>query len=55
MVTALSEQAQVVLGHRYFLKDDEGETTEDSTALFQRVAKAIAEVERSYFTLPVEK
>ena len=55
MVIALSEQAQVVLGHRYFLKDDEGETTEDSTALFQRVAKAIAEVERSYFTLPVEK
>ena len=32
MVTTLSEQAQVVLGHRYFLKDDVGETTEDRTA-----------------------
>ena len=46
MVTTLSEQAQVVLGHRYFLKDDEGETTEDSTALFKRVAKAISQVEK---------
>ena len=55
MVTALSEQAQVVLGHRYFLKDDEGETTEDSNALFKRVAEAIAKVEKGYFTLPVEK
>ena len=55
MVTALSEQAQVVLGHRYFLKDDEGETTEDSNALFKRVATAIAQVEKGYFTLPVEK
>jgi len=55
MVTALSEQAQVVLGHRYFLKDDEGETTEDSKALFKRVATAIAKVEKGYFTLPVER
>ena len=54
MVTTLSEQAQVVLGHRYFLKDDEGETTEDSTALFKRVAKAISQVEKGYFMLPVE-
>ena len=54
MVTTLSEQAQVVVGHRYFLKDDEGESTEDSNALFKRVAKAIAEVDKSYFMLPVE-
>jgi len=55
MVTALSEQAQVVLGHRYFLKDDGGEVTEDSNALFERVAKAIAKVDKDYFTLPVER
>ena len=41
MVTALSEQAQVVLGHRYFLKDDEGETTEDSNALCKELLKQL--------------
>ena len=52
--TVLSEQAEVVLEHRYFLKNDLGEVTENSTDLFRRVAKAIAEVEPMYYTLPVE-
>ena len=52
--TVLSEQAEVVLGHRYFLKNNLGEVTENSTDLFRRVAKAIADVEPMYYTLPVE-
>tara|TARA_R110000824_G_scaffold115716_3_gene266874 strand:+ start:1076 stop:2959 length:1884 start_codon:yes stop_codon:yes gene_type:complete len=52
--TVLSEQAEVVLEHRYFLKDALGEITENSTDLFSRVAKAIAAVESMYYTLPIE-
>ena len=50
----ISEQAEKVLNHRYFLKNPEGEIIEDSTTLFKRVAKAIASVEKTYFVLPVE-
>ena len=55
MTTTLSPQAQTVLGHRYLLKNAHDEPTEDSDALFRRVAKAIAEVENQYLTLPVER
>ena len=51
---SLSEQAEVVLKHRYFLKNKDGDITEDSEALFMRVAKSIASVEEKYLTLPVE-
>ena len=51
---SLSDQAQVVLKHRYFLKNDDGEIIENGEELFQRVAKAIAEVEAKHMTLPVE-
>jgi len=50
----LSKQAEVILEKRYFLKDDEEESLENGTAMFKRVAKAIAAVEKDYLTLPVE-
>ena len=51
---SISEQAQVVLKHRYLLKDSEGKQKEDSFGMFKRVAKAIAKIENDYYTLPVE-
>ena len=50
----LSEQAQVVLGHRYFLKDENSNIIEDGQGLFRRVAKAIASIDDNYYGLPVE-
>ena len=50
----LSDQAQVVLQHRYFLKNDNGQTIENSEELFTRVAKAIAALETSHVAVPVE-
>tara|TARA_Y100000593_G_C4312404_1_gene339050 strand:+ start:309 stop:2237 length:1929 start_codon:yes stop_codon:yes gene_type:complete len=49
-----SEQAEVILKHRYFLKDNNGEHIESGSDLFKRVAKAIAAMEKNYFILPVE-
>ena len=54
VATPLSEQAEKVLNHRYFLKDTEGEVIEDGDAMFRRVAKAIAAVDETYVLLPVE-
>jgi len=51
----MSDQAEVILNHRYYLKNSENEVVEDATAMFQRVAKAVASIEDSYYTLPVEK
>tara|TARA_R110000765_G_scaffold8671_1_gene27696 strand:+ start:528 stop:2459 length:1932 start_codon:yes stop_codon:yes gene_type:complete len=51
---ALSEQAEIILGHRYFLRDMNGEIIEDSKTLFNRVATAIASIESKYLTLPIE-
>ena len=53
--TKLVPQAEVVARNRYYLKNDQGETTEDSNDLFNRVAKAIAKVDDQYYTLPVEQ
>ena len=50
----ISEQAEKVLNHRYLLKDTEGEVVENSNAMFKRVAKAIASIEKTHFILPVE-
>ena len=55
MTTTISPQAQTVLGHRYYLKDENSEPKEDENGLFRRVAKAISKVEDQYLTLPVEK
>ena len=37
----LTEQAEVVLNHRYYLKDTEGEVTENSSDLFNQKATLI--------------
>ena len=50
----ITEQAETILQHRYYLKNIEGSPTEDAPALFRRVAKAIASVEQQYETLPIE-
>ena len=54
VATPLSQQAEKVLTHRYLLKDTKGEVVENSNALFKRVAKAIASIEKTHFILPVE-
>ena len=48
--TKLVPQAEVVARNRYYLKNDQGETTEDSHDLFNREAKAIAKVDDLYYT-----
>lgn len=54
LTKGLSDQAETILKHRYLLKDDVGTPVEDSTSLFRRVAKAIASIETTYYTLKVE-
>ena len=51
---SLSDQAQIVLEHRYFLKDKDSNIIEDGDGLFDRVAKAIASIDNNYYELPVE-
>ena len=51
---SLSTQAQVVLKHRYFLKNDNGDVIENGEELFRRVANAIADIEQSHLSLPVD-
>jgi len=43
-----SENAKIVLQHRYFLKNDRGELTEDAGGMLRRVAEAISQVDRIY-------
>ena len=50
----LSDQASVILEHRYLLKDTNSEIIESPTELFRRVAKAIALIDTDYLSLPVE-
>jgi len=54
-MASLTNQALTVAAKRYFLKDDEGEPAEDTVGLFKRVADAIAEPEKQYGKLEVEK
>tara|TARA_R110002020_G_scaffold10659_1_gene40520 strand:- start:919 stop:2760 length:1842 start_codon:yes stop_codon:yes gene_type:complete len=53
--THISEQAETILAHRYYLKDTDGNPTEDTPELFWRVAKAIANVEIQYEALESER
>jgi ribonucleoside-diphosphate reductase alpha chain len=53
MVT-MTEQAEIILEARYYLKDNEGKPRENAEGMFTRVAKAISSVEQKYMTLPVE-
>ena len=50
----LSIQQESILEHRYYLRTKQGKIKEDSSSLFERVAKAIASIESLYYTLPVE-
>ena len=50
----ITEQAEVILNHRYYLKDKQGDVIEDSSQLFQRVADAISKVDVDYGKLPVD-
>ena len=50
----LSKQAEVVANKRYFQKDDDNNTIEDSDGLFHRVAKHVASADSRYGTLGVE-
>jgi len=51
---ALSDQAEIILNHRYYLKDTENTVIEDAPALFRRVANAIASVDTQYEVFPKE-
>ena len=44
----ISENAKVVLEHRYLLKNDSGDVAEDPDGLFRRVASALAKPDKSY-------
>lgn len=50
----LSEQSLTILNHRYFMKNEKGDTIEDAEGMFRRVARALAEVDLQYGALPVE-
>ena len=47
----ISEQAETILNHRYYLRNKEGKVIEDDIGLFKRVAHALATVEQQYDTL----
>jgi ribonucleoside-diphosphate reductase alpha chain len=51
----LSLNAIVVLEKRYLLKDESGRVTETPSALFRRVAKAIAKIDREYGDIDADK
>ncbi len=50
----LSDQAKVILEHRYLLKNTKSERVESPIDLFRRVAKAVASIDSDYLHLPVE-
>ena len=50
----LSEQSEIILNHRYYLKNINSEPIEDANGLFDRVAWALAKVDKQYGSLPVE-
>ena len=52
--THISEQAKIILEHRYYLKDSNGTPVEDYVQLFWRVAKAIADSDQIHESLPSE-
>tara|TARA_A100001201_G_scaffold60854_3_gene58171 strand:+ start:1047 stop:2987 length:1941 start_codon:yes stop_codon:yes gene_type:complete len=50
----ITEQAKIILEHRYLLKDTDNQVIEVPEEMFHRVAKAVAAVDSDYMKLPVE-
>ena len=50
----ITEQANVILNHRYLLKNEYNEVIETPEELFNRVSKAVAAIDKSYLSLDVE-
>ncbi len=50
----LTENAQRVLAHRYYMKNDQFQPVEDARGMFLRVARAIAEADRNYGATDLE-
>ena len=50
----LTENAQRVLAHRYYMKNDKFEPVEDARGMFHRVAGAIAKADRNYGATDLE-
>ena len=50
----ISEQASVILKHRYLLKNNNNEPIETPKELFMRVAKAISSIDTTYGKLSVD-
>jgi len=50
----ITDQSEIILKHRYLLKDSEGNINEIPSEMFARVAKNIADVDTMYMSLPVE-
>ena len=51
---SITDQANVILSHRYLLKNSENKVIETPKELFKRVAKAVASIDTSYGKLPVD-
>ena len=52
--STITDQAEVILAHRYYLKDTDGDVIENSSQLFSRVASAVASIDIQYGKLPVD-
>ena len=50
----ITEQAKVILNHRYLLKNSDNEVIESPKEMFHRVAKSVSEVDKDYMKLNVE-
>lgn len=55
MCMKLSKNAQIVLESRYLKKDDQGRVVETSEAMFRRVAKAVAAIDKHYKDFSAKK
>ena len=51
---SITDQANVILSHRYLLKNSENKVIETPKELFKRVAKAVASIDTTYGKLPVD-
>ena len=50
----ITDQADVILNHRYLLKDSSNNVIETPTEMFSRVAKSVASIDKQYMKLDVE-